>query len=120
MAERRMAEIVCQADRLGQRLVEPQRTGDRPADLRHLQRMRQPCSVEITFVVDEDLRLVHEPPEGRRVDDAIAIALVLAAVGRRRLRESPAAAARLVGSIGCQAVVHQATFPTSSSRRPAS
>jgi hypothetical protein len=38
--------------------------------------MRQARSKQVAFVVDEDLRLVDEPAEGRAVHDAIAVSLV--------------------------------------------
>ena len=48
-------------------------------------------AIVVAFVVDEDLGLVFEPAEGGRVDDAVAVALVGAAVvGLSRV--SPAAA----------------------------
>ena len=37
--------------------------------------MREPRPIIIAFVVDENLRLVLQPPEGRAVDDAVTIAL---------------------------------------------
>ena len=53
----------------------PERAGHAAADLRHLDRVRQPVAVVVALVVDEDLRLVFEPAEGGRVDDAVAVAL---------------------------------------------
>ena len=75
MAERRMAEIVCQRQRLGQVLVQTELPSDRASDLRHLDRMRQPGAVEVALVIDEHLGLVLEFPKRRRMDDAVAIAL---------------------------------------------
>ena len=96
VTERRMTEVMREADRLGQRLVEPQRTRDAPPDLRDLERMRQARAVQVPFVVDEDLGLVDQAAEGRRMHDAVAIALVLAAMPWRRFREAPAARTLLV------------------------
>ena len=45
VAERRVAEVVRQADGLGQRLVEAQRARDRARDLRDLERVREPRAV---------------------------------------------------------------------------
>ena len=50
MAERRMAEIVRQRQRLGQILVEPQRAGERARDLRHFQRVGEPGAVMVALV----------------------------------------------------------------------
>ena len=79
VAEGRVAEVVGQADGLGQRLVEPQRARDRAGDLRHLHRVRQAGAVQVALVVDEHLGLVDQAPEGVGVDDAVAVALELAA-----------------------------------------
>ena len=75
MAERRVAEIMREGHRLGEILVEPERTGERAGDLRHLDRMGQPRAEMIALVEEEHLRLVVEPAEGGRMDDAVAIAL---------------------------------------------
>ena len=64
MAERRMAEIVRQRQRLGEVLVEPERAGERAGDLRDFQRMGQPGAVVVALVIDEHLRLVRQPAEG--------------------------------------------------------
>jgi len=77
MAEGRMAEIVGQRHRLGQILVEAEHAGDAARDLRHLDRMGQPCPVIVALMLDEDLRLVLEPPEGRGMDDPVTVALVV-------------------------------------------
>ena len=73
--ERRVAEIVAERDRFGQLFVQPQHLGDRPRDLRDLERVRQPGPVVIAGRREEHLRLVLQPPERLAVDDAIAIAL---------------------------------------------
>ena len=102
MAERRVAEIVGERHRLAEILVEPQRAADGAGDLRHLQRMGQPRAVVIALVIDEDLRLVLQPPERRRMDDAVAVALERAAGGPLRLSEQAAAALPRQRGIGCQ------------------
>ena len=75
VAERRVAEIVAERDRLGQLLVQAQDLGDGAGDLRHLERVRQPRAVVIAGRREEHLRLVLQPAERLAVDDAIAIAL---------------------------------------------
>jgi hypothetical protein len=79
VTEWRMAEIVRQADGFRQRLIELERARDRACDLRDLERVRDARAIQIALVIDEHLRLVNQPPEGARMDDAIAIALVLGA-----------------------------------------
>ena len=93
VAERRVAEIMGEADRLDEVLVQAQRARDRAGDLRDFERVREPRPVEIAFVVDEHLGLVDEAAERRGVNDAVAIALELRAQRRRRL--GMAAAARV-------------------------
>ena len=83
VAERRVAEVVGQADGLGQHLVELERARDGARDLRDLERMRQAGAVQVALVVDEDLGLVHQPAERGGMHDAVAVALVFGPVGRR-------------------------------------
>jgi hypothetical protein len=73
--ERRVAEVVPEADRLREVLVERQRPRHRARDLRDLERVRQPRAEVVALGRDEDLRLVHEPAERLGVDDPVAVAL---------------------------------------------
>ena len=75
--ERCVAHVVPEPDRLGQILVQPQRTRHDAGDRRRLERVGHARAVVIALGVDEDLRLPLQPPERLRVDDAIAIALEL-------------------------------------------
>ena len=100
MAERRVAEVMGERQRLGQVLVEPERAGERAGDLGHFERVGEPGAEMIALVKDEDLRLVGEPAERGRMDDAVAIAAERIAGGRRRLAVEPAAALGRVGRIG--------------------
>jgi len=61
--ERRVPEIVGQADGLGERFVQAQCAGDGACDLCDFERVRDARAEEIALVIDEDLRLVHEPAE---------------------------------------------------------
>jgi hypothetical protein len=103
VAEGRMAEVVGEADGLGERLVQSQRAGHAARNLRDLERVRQPRAVQVALVVDEDLGLVHEAAEGRGVHDPVAVALILRAVPRRRFREAPPARGALVLGVGREA-----------------
>src|SRR5438067_13454070 len=76
MAERRMTEVMGQSDRLSQVFVKPQPPRDRPANLSDFQRVRQPSAVVVVRLIDEDLRLIHQPTKSRGVNDAIAVALI--------------------------------------------
>ena len=75
MAERRVAEVVPEGDRLGQLLVQPQHLRDAARDLRHLERVGQARPVVIAGRREEDLRLVLQAPERLAVNDAVAVAL---------------------------------------------
>ncbi len=95
MAERRVAEIVGQRQRLGEILVERQRAGDAARDLRHLEAVGEPRAVMVALVIDEDLGLVLQAAEGGGMDDAVAVALERRA--RRALRLGMKAAAARSG-----------------------
>src|SRR3546814_19564300 len=71
---------------------------DRARDLRHLDRVGQPRAVVIALVVDEDLGLVLQPPDGAGMDDAVAVALKAGA--RRALRLGEVAPPATVGPGG--------------------
>ena len=75
MAERRVADIVRQAQRLGQILVQPQRARDGAADLRDFDAVGQPDAEMVAVGGHEHLRLVAQPAEADRMDDAVAVAL---------------------------------------------
>jgi hypothetical protein len=90
--ERRMPEIVPEADRLREVLVEPQRARHGAGDLRGLQRVREARAVVVALRRDEDLRLVLEPPERLAVHHAVAVALE-----RVRSEQSSSSRARTAG-----------------------
>src|SRR4029079_5046539 len=73
--ERRMAEVVAEADRLDEVLVQPERARDGAGDPGRLERVRQAGAEVVALGVDEDLRLVAQPPERLGVDDPVAVAL---------------------------------------------
>ena len=64
--------------------------------------MRQARSVEVTLVIDEDLCFVDKPAKCGGMDDAVAIALILATIGGGRFFVAPAPTLRLVGRIRCK------------------
>ena len=63
MSKRRMAEIVRERQRFGEVFVQAKRARKRASDLRNFERMGEPRAVVVAFVIDEDLRLVSQPPE---------------------------------------------------------
>ena len=86
VAERRVAEIVPERDRLGEVLVQSERAGGAAGDLRDLDRVGQTRAEVVALVRNEDLRLVLQPAKRARMDDAIAVPR------RRPVRASPGAA----------------------------
>src|SRR5215472_4595937 len=75
MAERWVADVVPDCDRLGEVLVQAQGPRDAPRDACSLERVRQAGAKMVALGIDEDLRLVAQPPESLRVDDPVTIAL---------------------------------------------
>jgi hypothetical protein len=100
MPEGRMAEVMGKRQRLRKVLVEAERPGDGPRDLRHFQRVGQPRAEMVALVVNEDLRLVLQPPERIRMDDAVAVALERRAERIVGLRIDPPAACCRVRRVG--------------------
>ena len=68
--------------------------------------MCQAGAVQVALVIDEDLRLVHQAPERSRVDNAVAIALILAAIRWRRFGVASAAASRFLCRIFGETFAH--------------
>ena len=100
MAERRMAEVMRQRQRLGQILVEAELPGQRAGDLRHFKRMGEPGAVMIPLMEHEHLGFVLQAAECGGVDHPVAIAPERAAGLGRRLVDQPAPAAVGVAGIG--------------------
>src|SRR4029077_6329403 len=103
MPERRMPEVVREGKRLGEILVETERAGERTGDLGDLQGVGEPGAIMIPLMDHEHLRLVLQPAERGRMDDAVGIAPEGGARGARRLRVAPAAAFPRIARIGTRA-----------------
>ena len=100
MAERGMAKVMGERDRLGEVVVERQSLGQRAGDLRDFDGVGQAGAEVVAFVEHEDLRLVSEAAEGGGMDDAVAVALERRACRRWRFQvEAPARSAG-VGRVG--------------------
>ncbi len=89
VTERRMAKVVRQRDCLGQILIQPQAARQGAADLGHFERMGEPRAMMVVGLRNDDLRLVHEPTEGRRMDEPLAVALKDRAIRMRGFRIAP-------------------------------
>ena len=98
VAKRRVAQVVGQRNRLHQIFIERERARNGARQLRHLQRMRQPGTEQVAFVVQKHLGFVDQTPKRGAMNNAVAVALVLGAGRRGRLRKTPAA--RLGGITG--------------------
>ena len=109
MPEGRMAQVVGQADRLGEALVESEHFGDGPPDLGDLDAVREARAVVVVDAGREDLRLALQTPERRGVDDPVAVPLEVGAVRVRRLRENSPLAHRLRNGIRTQSIRHHDT-----------
>ncbi len=92
MAERGVAEVMREANRLGEVLVEAERARGCAGDLGDFEAVGQPRAEMVALVIDEDLGLVLQPAKRRRMDDAIAVALKRRTHLMLRLRVEPAAA----------------------------
>ncbi len=99
VAKRRVAKIMRKRQRLGEIVVEAERAGKRARDLTDFERVGESGAEMVALVRNEDLRLVGEPPEGRAMDDAVAITLICRARWRMRLRDQPSAASCRIGGV---------------------
>jgi len=101
MAERRMAEIVRETERLGEILIEAERPGHSPPDLRDFEAVREPDAIMVAVGSDEHLCLVAETAEGDRMDQPVAVTLEnVARAARARIGFRMEPAARCVRSSG--------------------
>ena len=79
VAKGRMAEVVRQGDGFGEIVIQPQGAGDVARDGGHFDGVREPRAQMVAGAVEENLRLVFQPAKGARMDDAIAVALIMGA-----------------------------------------
>ena len=81
--ERGVTEVVRQRDGLRQVFVQLQSPGDVAGDGGDFDGVREPRAQMVASAVEEDLRFVFEPAKRARVNDAVAVALIMCApVGR--------------------------------------
>ena len=71
-----MAKIMTKGNGLRQVFIEPQRPGDRPGCLRHLQCMRESRPVMISLRKKKNLGFVLQPPECLAVKDPVPVSLI--------------------------------------------
>ncbi len=117
VAERRVADVVAERDRLGQILVQAQRPRDPARDPGRLERVREPRAEVVALGIDEDLRLVAQTPERLRVDDAVAVALERRPQAAFLLWAPRARASRTSARQAARATAPRAREPPRRSRR---
>ena len=72
-------QVVREGNRLGEVLVQPQRTGDVAGDGGHLHRVGEASAEVLPAAAKKHLCLVLQSAKGARMDNAVAIALKLGA-----------------------------------------
>src|ERR1700722_15585717 len=92
MAKRRMTKVMAERDRFRQIGIQAEGAGDSAGDLRCLNRVGQAGAIVIALMIDEDLRLVLQPPEGPRMHDTGGVALKRGAHQVGQFREAASAA----------------------------
>ena len=102
VAEGRMADVVDQGQGFGEIDVEAERSGDGARDLRDFEGVGEAVAEVVGVAAGEDLRLGFEAAEGAGVDDAVAIALKVVAVGMRGFGEAASAGVLDVHRVGGQ------------------
>jgi hypothetical protein len=110
-----MSQIMREANRFGQLFVEAQGARYGARNLRHLERMRQPCSVQIAFVIDENLGLVDQPAESGRMHDAIAVPLIFRTISRLGFRVTAPTRVLVESGIGGESAHPQCSASVASS-----
>ena len=114
MAERCVAQIVGERQRLSEVFVQHEGARDRPRNLCNLKAVRQPCAVMIALGGDENLRLVHQTSESAAVYDPVAISLKHRPALAFRLGKAPATALAGVAGIGRKASICHGSEPIDS------
>ena len=97
-----MADVVDEGESFGEIDVEVEGSGDGARDLRDFEGVGEAVAEVVGVAAGEDLRLGFETAKGAGVDDAVAVALKVVAVGMRRLGEAASAGVFDVHRVGGQ------------------
>ncbi len=89
MSEGGMPQIMRQRYGFHQILIQCHAPRNRTTDLRNFDAVREAGTEQITFMIDEDLRLVFEAAERARMDDTVSVTLKLATPCRRGFSRTP-------------------------------
>jgi hypothetical protein len=91
VAEGRVADVVDKGEDFGEIDIEAEGSGDGAGDLRDFERVGESVSEVVRVAASKDLRLGFETAEGAGVNDAVAVALEVVAVGMGRLGKAASA-----------------------------
>jgi hypothetical protein len=91
VAERGMAQVMHQRQGFGVFLIQPKRDGNGARHLGDFQRVGEAVAEMVAKAGGEDLGFAFHAAEGAGMDDAVAVALKIVAVGMRRFRIETAA-----------------------------
>src|SRR5580704_12021431 len=91
MTERRVSDVVNQAQCFSEIDVETKSSGDGARDLGNFEAVGEAVAEMVGIAARENLGLGFEAAEGAGVNDTIAVALKVVAVGMLRLREAASA-----------------------------
>src|SRR5712671_442203 len=91
MAEGRMAEVVYEGEGFSQVYVEAEGSGNGARYLRDFDGVGEAVAEVVGVAASENLSLIFETAEGASVDNAVAVALEIVAIGMRRFREAASA-----------------------------
>src|SRR5208282_6558723 len=86
VAERRMTEVMRERNGFSQIPVQPQRAGDVARDGGDFNGVREARAEVIAGAVEKNLRFVFEPAKSARMNDPVAVALIMSAPFGRRFR----------------------------------
>src|SRR5579859_3555635 len=91
VAERRVADVVDQSQSFGKFTIEAQCGGNGARDLRDLESVSEAIAEIVGVARGENLGLGFQTAKSARVDDAVAIASILRAIGMARFAKAAAA-----------------------------
>jgi hypothetical protein len=115
MSKGGMADVVDQSQRFDEIAVKSELGGDRPRDLRNFDRVSQAIAKVVGVAAGEYLSLRFQTAKGACMDDAVAIALEVVAVGMRRFGMAASAGILYVdGVIGELGIRRQCEYPAAS------
>jgi len=115
MAKRWMADVMDQRQRFDEVAIQSELGGDRPRDLRNFDRVSQAIAKVVGIAAGEYLSLRLQTAKGAGMNDTVAIALKVVAVGMRRFGMATSAGVFYVDGIVSELGVRsQCEYPAAS------